>query len=327
MKAIVVQGDEQNPVLVWQEVEDVEYGSDEVLVAVEATAVNRADLMQARGAYPPPAGASEILGLEMAGIIEAVGADVADWQIGDRVCALLPGGGYAEKVVVPADMLMRLPDEWTFAQGTAVPEVWFTAFVNLFLEGDLQTGETVLIHAGGSGVGTAAIQLAKAIGATVFVTAGTPEKLRRCREMGADLAINYKEDDFLTAVWEATENKGVDVILDPVGGSYLPRNVQALARFGRLVNIGLLGGSQGEMSVGLLLRNRLKIIGSTLRSRPLSEKIKITQQFSGRFWPALAAGELHPVIDTTFPITEAQKAHQYVGSNKNIGKVVLAIKT
>ncbi|MBE2224303.1 MAG: NAD(P)H-quinone oxidoreductase, partial [Anaerolineae bacterium] len=215
MKAIVVQGDGQNPVLVWQETADVVHGRDEVLVAVKATAVNRADLMQARGNYPPPPGASEILGLEMAGAIEAVGADVVDWQVGDRVCALLPGGGYAEKVAVPADMLMRLPDAWTFAQGTAVPEVWFTAFVNLFLEGDLKPGETILIHAGASGVGTAAIQLAKAIGATVFVTAGAPEKLRRCRELGADLAINYKEEDFLTAVQEATNGKGVDVILDP----------------------------------------------------------------------------------------------------------------
>ena len=325
MKAIVVKGDGQNPVLVWQEVADVAYGRDEVLVAVKATAVNRADLMQARGAYPPPAGASEILGLEMAGVIEAVGADVTDWQIGDRVCALLPGGGYAEKAAVPADMLMRLPDAWSFAQGTAVPEVWFTAFVNLFLEGDLKSGETVLIHAGASGVGTAAIQLAKAVGATVLVTAGAPEKLRRCRELGADLSINYKEEDFLTAVQEATNGKGVDVILDPVGGSYLQRNVQALARFGRLVNIGLLGGAAGEMSVGLLLRNRLKLVGSTLRNRPLSEKIDITQQFSQRFWPSLATGDLHPIIDSTFPITDAQQAHTYVAGDKNTGKVILLV--
>ncbi len=246
MKAIIVQGDKREPVLVWEEVDDIGFGQDEVLVAVKATAVNRADLMQARGAYPPPSGASEIMGLEMAGIIEAVGDDVVGWQVGDRVCALLPGGGYAEKVAVPAEMLLKLPDAWSFAQGTAVPEVWLTAFVNLFLEGDLQAGETILIHAGASGVGTAGIQLAKAVGAKVFVTAGAPEKLRRCRELGADLAINYTEEDFLTAVQEATNGKGVDVILDPVGGSYLQRNVQALARFGRLVNIGLLGGSAGE---------------------------------------------------------------------------------
>jgi tumor protein p53-inducible protein 3 len=238
---------------------------------------------------------------------------------------LLPGGGYAEKVAVPADMLMKLPDDWSFSQGTAVPEVWFTAFVNLFFEGDLQTGETILIHAGASGVGTAAIQLAKAIGASVFITAGSSEKLRRCRELGADLAVNYKEEDFLTAVQEKTDGKGVDVILDPVGGSYLQRNVQALTRFGRLVNIGLLGGVAGEMSVGLLLRNRLKIVGSTLRNRSLAEKIDITQQFSQRFWPLLASGELKPIIDSTFPIQQAQQAHAYVGANKNTGKVILLL--
>ena len=326
MKAIVVKGDNEAPVLVWEAVEEVEFAVDEVLVAVRATAVNRADLLQARGGYAPPEGASEILGLEMAGVIEAVGEEVVDWQVGDRVCALLPGGGYAEKAAVPAEMLMKLPDEWTFAQGTAVPEVWFTAFVNLFLEGDLQSGETVLLHAGASGVGTAAIQLAKAIGATVFVTASMPEKLRRCRELGADLAVNYKEEDFLTAVQEATEGKGVDVILDPVGGSYLQRNVEALARFGRLVNIGLLGGVAGEINMGLLLRKRLKIIGSTLRTRSLSEKIDITQQFSQRFWPALASGALQPVIDSTFPIREAQQAHAYVAANKNTGKVVLLLE-
>lgn len=325
MKAIVVQGDKHDPVLLWQDVADIEFGQDEVLVAVKATAVNRADLMQARGAYPPPAGASEILGLEMAGVVEAVGEDVVDWHVGDRVCALLPGGGYAEKVAVPGDMLMRLPDNWTFVQGTAVPEAWFTAFVNLFLEGDLQSGETVLIHAGASGVGTAAIQLAKAVKAKVFVTASTPEKLRRCRELGADLAINYKEEDFLTAVQEETHDKGVNVILDPVGGSYLKQNVQALAPFGRLVNIGLLGGANGEMSVALLLRNRLKLAGSTLRSRSVSEKIDITRQFSQRFWPLLAAGKLHPIIDTTFPIADAQQAHAYVAANKNTGKVILMV--
>jgi len=325
MKAIVVQSDKREPVLVWDEVEDIGFGQDEVLVTVKATAVNRADLMQARGSYPPPPGASEILGLEIAGVIEAIGDDVVDWQVGDRVCALLPGGGYAEKVAVPAGMLMKLPDEWTFAQGTAVPEVWFTAFVNLFLEGDLQSGETVLIHAGASGVGTAGIQLAKEMGAKVFVTASTSEKLRRCRELGADLAINYKEEDFLTAVQEATNGKGVDVIIDPVGGSYLQRNVQTLAPFGRLVNIGLLGGLNGEMSVGLLLSNRLKIVGSTLRSRSLAEKIDITQQFSQRFWPSLVSGELQPIIDSTFPINNAQQAHEYVSANKNTGKVVLLL--
>jgi tumor protein p53-inducible protein 3 len=325
MHAIVVKGTPAAPLLVWERVADVDYGPDEVLVAVRATAVNRADLSQARGHYPPPPGASEILGLEMAGVITAVGDNVQDWQVGDRVCALLPGGGYAEYAAVPQGLLLRLPEDWTFAMGTAVPEVWYTAFVNLFLEGNLQPGETVLIHAGASGVGTAAIQLARAAGATVFVTAGAEEKLARCRTLGASLAVNYKEQDFLEAVLAATDGAGVDLILDPVGGSYLDRNVRALRPFGRLVNIGLLGGGPGEMNVALLLRKRLRIVGSTLRNRPLAEKIAITRQFRERFWPLLVAGELQPVIDRVFPITEAQAAHAYVLQNRNVGKVILAV--
>lgn len=257
MKAIVVTDEKQNPQLVWQDVPDVTFGAGEALVRVRATAVNRADLLQARGGYAPPPGASEILGLEIAGIIEAMGADVTDWQVGDRVCALLPGGGYAELASVPAGMLMPLPDGWKFEMGTAVPEVWFTAYVNLFLEGRLQSGETALIHAGASGVGTAAIQLARATGAAVFVTAGSEAKLAACRDLGAALAVNYKTQDFLAQVMAATNDAGVDVILDPVGGSYLAKNVAALRPFGRLVNIGLLGGVTGELNMAHLLRKRL----------------------------------------------------------------------
>ena len=326
MKAIVVKGDRQNPVLVWEMVPDVEYGPDEVLVNVQATAVNRADLLQARGGYAPPAGASEILGLEMAGTIAAVGEDVEEWQVGDRVCALLPGGGYAEQVAVPAGMLLRLPRAWSFAMGTAVPEVWYTAYVNLFLEGDLVAGETVLIHAGASGVGTAAIQLANAAEATAFVTAGSDEKLLACRKLGAELTINYKQDDFLARVLAATQDQGVDLILDPVGGGYLDRNVRALKRFGRLVNIGQLGGAHGEMNMGLVLSKRLRIVGSTLRSRSPAEKIKITEQFQAGYWPLLRSGELKPIIDTAFPIEQAQEAHAYVAQNQNIGKVILLVQ-
>ncbi|GJM42932.1 MAG: oxidoreductase [Ardenticatenaceae bacterium] len=326
MKAIVVQGDKQNPLLVWETVPDVRFGPDEVLVDVWATAVNRADLLQARGGYAPPAGASEILGLEMAGVIAAVGEDVVEWEVGDRVCALLPGGGYAKQVAVPAGMLIKLPDNWSFAMGTAVPEVWYTAYVNLFLEGDLVSGETVLIHAGASGVGTAAIQLANAADATVFVTAGSDDKLLACRKLGAELAINYKQDDFLEKVLAATQDRGVDLILDPVGGGYLDRNVRALKRYGRLVNIGLLGGSQGEMNMGLLLGKRLRIIGSTLRSRPPAEKVKITEQFQSGYWPLLRDGALKPIIDSIFPIEQAQEAHAYVAQNKNIGKVILIVR-
>ena len=210
--------------------------------------------------------------------------------------------------------------------GTAVPEVWYTAYVNLFLEGDLVSGETVLIHAGASGVGTAAIQLANAAGATAYVTVGSDEKLLACRKLGAELAINYKQEDFLEKVLAATQDQGVDLILDPVGGGYLDRNVRALKRYGRLVNIGLLGGTHGEMNMGQLLSKRLRLIGSTLRSRPPAEKVKITQQFQAGYWPLLRSGELKPIINTVFPIQQAQEAHAYVAQNKNIGKVILAVR-
>jgi tumor protein p53-inducible protein 3 len=323
MKAIIVQGDPGQPQLVWADVPDPVYGPDEVLVAVKATAVNRADLSQARGNYPPPPGVTDILGLEMAGVIAAVGERVTGWQIGDRVCALLPGGGYAELAAVPQGLLLPVPAQWDFAQAAAVPEVWLTAFVNLFLEGGLQAGETVLIHAGASGVGTAAIQLAVQAGATPYVTAGNEAKLAACRELGATLAIHYHSQDFLEAVMSVTDGRGVDLILDPVGGNYLERNVRALAEYGRLVNIGLLGGAQGALDMGLLLRRSLRLVGSRLRPRPLAEKIAITRQFQERFWTLLLDGRLRPIIDRHFPLPEAQAAHAYVAQNKNIGKVIL----
>ena len=325
MKAISVQGDKKTPILVWEETGDIGYEPDEVLVDVRATAVNRADLSQARGHYPPPPGASDILGLEMAGVVRAVGGSVSGRQPGDRVCALLPGGGYAERVAVPAGMLLRLPDEWSFVQGAAVPEVWYTAYINLFDEGELQAGETALIHAGASGVGTAAIQLAVEAGANAIATVGSDEKAAFCRELGA-VAINYKEQDFLAEVMAATDGQGVDVILDPVGGDYLARNVSALRRFGRLVNIGLLGGTKGELNMGLLLGKRLRVIGSTLRARPVAEKIAITRRFETQVWPKLIAGQLRPIIDQAFPIAEAQAAHEHVLANRNIGKVILEVR-
>jgi tumor protein p53-inducible protein 3 len=325
LKAIIVgnQGDE--PQLNWTSVEEVAHGPNEVLVEIKATAVNRADLAQARGAYPPPPGVTDILGLEMAGEIAAVGEAVRGWNVGDRVCALLPGGGYAERTAVHQDMLLRLPDHWSYSEGAAIPEVWYTAFVNLVLEGSLRAGETTLIHAGGSGVGTAGIQMAAYEGASVFVTAGTEAKLSVCRELGASLAINYKEQDFLEEILAATDDQGVDLILDPVGGLYLSRNIHALKPLGRLVLIGLLGGTSSELNLGLVLGKRLRIIGSTLRVRPLEEKISITKRFHDRYWPALHTGTLRPVIDTMFSITEAQEAHRYVQNNKNIGKVILEV--
>lgn len=321
MKAIVVYPDTPSPRLVWQDVPDVSGNENQVLVDVQATAVNRADLSQARGQYPPPPGESEVLGLEMAGIIVAVGANVTGWQVGDRVCALLAGGGYAEQVAVYPSMLIPLPDEWSFGQGAAVPEVWLTAFVNLFQEGKLQAGEWLLLHAGASGVGTAAIQLAKSIGARVIATAGTAEKVQACLDLGADVAINYKEQDFGAETLQVTA--GVDLILDPVGGAYLARNLTLLREGGRLVCIGLLGGVQGEMNMGLVLGKSLTVKGSRLRPRSLSEKSLITQSFRERFWPLLVSGQLRPIIDSTFPLAEAQSAHDYVRQNRNIGKVIL----
>ena len=323
MKAIVVHQGEEGPALVWEEVEDVSFGAEEVLVDVRASAVNRADLSQARGHYPPPPGVTDILGLEMAGVVVEKGENVRGWQVGDRVCALLAGGGYAERAAVHQDMLMRLPEEWSFEQGAAVPEVWLTAFVNLFIEGGLQAGERVLIHAGGSGVGTAAIQLAREAGATSFATAGAEEKLAACRELGAALAVNYKQEDFLERVREATGGEGVDLILDPVGADYLERNLMALKENGRLVQIGLLSGAKAEMNLGLVLGKSLRVIGSRLRPRPLAEKISITRQFQARFWPLMEAGVIVPVVDTVFPMEQAQAAHEYVREDRNTGKVIL----
>lgn len=311
MKAILVQ----NGTLVWGEAPDVTPSPEEVLVKIAAVGVNRADLHQAKGNYPPPAGASDILGLELAGVVQGTG---------ERVCALVPGGAYAEYAAVDRSVLVPIPEQWTFAQAAAFPEAWFTAFVNLFLEGGLAPGESVLIHAGASSVGTAAIQLARTAGATVFVTAGSDEKLERCRDLGANHAINYKTEDFAAEVMQATGKEGVDVILDCIGGSYLAQNITALKRFGRLVNIGVLGGAKAELNLGQVLTKRLRIIGSTLRSRSRAEHASIARQFRDRFWPKIESGELRVVLDRIFPIPEAQQAHDYVAQNRNIGKVVLS---
>jgi putative PIG3 family NAD(P)H quinone oxidoreductase len=263
----------------------------------------------------------------MAGVVRAVGPDVfGGWRPGDRVCALLPGGGYAEQVAVPSGMLVRMPDNWSFVEAAAVPEVWLTAYLNLFHEGSLKPGESVLLHAGASGVGTAGIQLVVDAGAHAFVTVGSDEKAERCRELGAALAVNYKRDDFVAAVMEATHGKGVDIILDPVGGPYLARNINALARFGRLVQIGLLAGPVGELNLSQLMGKRLRLVGSTLRNRPVSEKIALTRRFEAEVMPKLSCGQLRPIIDRVFPLSEAQAAHEYVLDNRNIGKVVLSVE-
>lgn len=326
MNAIhVIQKDGQ-PHLIWQEAPDPYYGPDEVLVDIHATSLNRADLSQAAGNYPPPPGAPEILGLDMAGVVAAVGENVAGWKAGDRVCALLGGGGYAEQVAVHQDMLMPIPNDWRLAEGAALPEVFLTAFVNIFMEANFQPGETVLIHGGASGVGTAAIQLVKAAGGRVITTAGKLTKVQICQELGADLAINYKEEDFVEKSRVFTEEEGVDIILDMVGADYLARNVSLLKTRGRLVFIATLGGSKAEIDIGQLMGKRARLIGSVLRARSLGEKVQIVQRFRERFWKPIVAGEIKPVIGTTFPVQQAQEAHDYMREFKNVGKIVLMVR-
>jgi putative PIG3 family NAD(P)H quinone oxidoreductase len=327
MKAIVVLTGQEGHPLAWHEVEEPAYAADEVLVDVYATALNRADLMQRAGNYPPPPGASQILGLEMAGRIGALGENVSSWRVGDRVCALLAGGGYAERVNVPARMLLPVPDGWSYEQAAAMPEVFLTAFVNLFMEASLQPGETVLIHGGASGVGTAGIQLARAAGCRVFTTAGTAEKTACCTELGAELAINYKEEDFAERIQRYTSDQGVDVILDMVGADYLERNLRLLKLRGRLVLISTLSGARAHIDLRLLMGRRLRLIGSVLRSRSLAEKIEIKQRFMDRFWPLLENGAIRPVIDSVYPIEQANEAHRQMAQNENTGKIILRVRS
>ena len=326
MKAIVVQTEQENRPLAWQEVAAPRYADQKVLVDIVATALNRADLAQRAGHYPPPPGASDILGLEMSGRVAALGAGVSGWQLGEPVCALLPGGGYAEQVSVPAQMLMPAPAGWSFEQAAGLPEVFFTAYVNLFMEAQLQAGETVLIHGGASGVGTAAVQLVRQAGGRAFVTAGSDEKIARCLELGAELGINYHQTDFVERIQAHTNGEGVDVILDIVGADYLERNLKLLKLRGRLVFIATLGGGQATINLGQLMRRRLRLIGSVLRSRSLAEKVEIKEKFMAQFWPLLEAGTIRPVIDSVYPIREANVAHQRMAENLNIGKIILKVR-
>lgn len=326
MKAIVVQTEKDGYPLVWQEVVPPGYGPDEVLVDVYASALNRADLSQRQGKYPPPPGASDIMGLEIAGIIAAIGTEVTGWQIGDRVCALLPGGGYAEQANVPANMLMPIPNDWSFEQAAAMPEVFFTAYLNLFIEGSLKPGETVLIHGGASGVGTAGIQLAHQAGCRVLITAGTDDKSAACRDLGADLTINYKQEDFVERIRAYTNNDGVDLILDMVGANYFERNLDLLKPYGRLVFIATLSGAKAELDIRKLMGKRLRLIGSVLRARPPAEKVAIKDRFMAQFWSSLVDGSIRTVIDSVYPIEKTDEAHQYMATNKNIGKIILKVR-
>ncbi|HBI03193.1 MAG TPA: NADPH:quinone oxidoreductase [Paenibacillaceae bacterium] len=325
MKAILVEKDP--PRLYIGEVEDLRPGADELLVDVKATALNRADLLQKRGLYPPPPGASEIIGLEMAGVVKEVGSNVAGWKPGDRVCALLPGGGYAQQVTIPAGMAIPIPDHFSFEEAAAIPEVFLTAYLNLFFLGKLQQGQTVLIHAGASGVGTAAIQLVREVGATSIVTAGSAEKLDACLTLGANNAINYKEGPFAPAVKELTGGKGVHIILDFIGASYFEQNVKSLAMDGKLIIIGTMGGAKAEnVNLGLLLFRRLQVIGTALRSQPVEKKIELTQSFIDFALPRFKDDRLVPVIDSIYEWEEVNEAHDRMEQNLNTGKIVLKVR-
>ncbi|MYT97077.1 MULTISPECIES: NAD(P)H-quinone oxidoreductase [unclassified Streptomyces] len=323
MHAITIPEPGGPEALVWAEVPDPVPGDGEVLVEVVASAVNRADALQRQGFYDPPPGASPYPGLECAGRIAALGPGVTGWAVGDAVCALLSGGGYAEKVAVPVGQLLPVPDGVELTVAAALPEVTATVWSNVFLISHLRPGETVLIHGGSSGIGTMAIQLAKAVGARVAVTAGSPEKLARCAELGADILINYREQDFVEEVRENTAGAGADVILDIVGAKYLDRNVQALAVNGRLAIIGLQGGVKGELNLGALLAKRAAVTATSLRGRPLAEKAAIVAAVREHVWPLIADGVVRPVVDRTVPMTDAAEAHRVLESSTHVGKVLL----
>lgn len=299
--------------------------AEQIVVRVRATALNRADTLQRRGLYPPPPGESAILGLELAGEVERIGDAVTGIAPGDRVCGLVGGGGYAEKAVLDARMAIPIPAGWSFVQAAAVPEVFFTAQETLFTLGNLQKGETVLIHAAASGVGTAGIQMAREIGARVLVTAGSEDKIRRCIELGATTGCNYKERDFADWIKEVTNGEGVELIEDFIGAAYWNHNLQSLKTGGRLVLVGLMGGVKVEANLQLIMGKRLQIFGSVLRSRPLADKIDITQRFCSRWLPILASGRITPIIDRIFPLAQAAEAHRYMEENRNFGKIILEV--
>ena len=300
-----------------------EPGPGEVLVKVAVAGVNRPDVLQRQGGYPPPPGASDIPGLEIAGTVVALGEDTSDWQLGDEVTALVTGGGYAEYCAAPAVQCLPRPANLSWAEAAALPETFFTVWVNVFERGGLEAGESFLVHGGSSGIGTTAIQLAKAFGARVFATAGSAEKCAACEDLGAERAINYREEDFVAVVKEATEKKGLDLILDMVGGDYVQRNIKALAVDGRLSYIAFLGGSKVEIDLAPLMLKRITLTGSTLRARSVEFKAGIARQLREKVWPKLEAGEVKPVMAASFPLAAANEAHALMESSAHIGKIVL----
>ena len=323
MRAVVITHPGGPEVMELRDVPDPVPGDGEALVRVTAAGVNRADLLQRQGLYPPPPGASPYPGMECSGVVAALGADVTGWQVGGEVCALLAGGGYAELVAVPAGQLLPVPPGVSVTDAAALPEVACTVHDAIVRQACLAPGETLLVHGGGGGIGTMAIQLGKALGATVVATTGSAEKQRRCAELGADLAVSYREDDFVAAVRDFTGGSGADVILDIMGAAYLPRNVAALAAGGRLVVIATRGGPRAELDVGALLRARGRILASTLRGRPLAEKARVVEGVREEVWPLVAAGHVRPVVDRRLPMADAPAAHRILSEGEHVGKVLL----
>ena len=323
MHAVTIAEPGGPEVLSWAEVPDPEPGPGEVLVQVAASAVNRADLLQRQGHYDPPPGTSPYPGLECSGRVAALGVGVEGWSVGDEVCALLTGGGYAEKVAVPAGQLLPVPAGVPLVKAAALPEVVCTVWSNVFMSAGLRPGETLLVHGGGSGVGTMAIQLARHVGATVAVTAGSTQKLERCRELGATILVNYREQDFVEVVREGTAGRGADVVLDNMAAKYLARNVDVLAPSGRLVVIGLQGGTKAELDIGLLMRKRAAVLATTLRARPAEEKATIVASVREHVWPLVETGTVRPVVDRVLPMSDAAEAHRVVEAGEHVGKVLL----
>ena len=323
--AIVAEGPGQ---LSWRDVPDAAAGPGEVLIKVAAAGVNRADLLQAAGLYPPPQGASATLGLEVSGVIAAVSDDVSDFEVGQQVCALLAGGGYAQYVAVPAAQVMPVPAGVSLVDAAGLPEVACTVWSNLVLNARLTPGELLLVHGGASGIGTHAIQVARALGATVAATAGSPTKLALCAELGAEVVISHRDEDFVERVRSASGGKGADVILDIMGASYLDRNLQALNADGRLVIIGMQGGVNAELSIGTLIGKRLWVIGTALRARPVEGqhgKRAIVDATVASVWPMIAAGAVRPVIGARYPIDDAAEAHRVLASGETFGKILLIV--
>lgn len=325
MRAIVVERTGERSSLRLTDVPEPTLGPGDLRIAVASAGINRADLLQRRGLYPPPPGASDLLGLECAGRVVEIGREVTGWSLGDRSMALLTGGGYAESVVVPAGCAMPVPDALDDIAAGAVPEVFLTAFLNLFLLGGIEAGQTVLVHGGSGGVGTAAIALCRHSGVRVLVTAGSPERCERCRELGADAAFDHTREDWKAGVLKETGGRGVEVVLDCIGAPYLAPNLSVLRSDGRLVLIGSMGGTEATISLRTLLAHRLTVIGSTLRSRPVDAKARIVGAFLDRFGGALARGEVAPEIGAVFPLSEAEAAHRLMSDRGHFGKIVLTV--